>query len=122
MIQDLPKLSQKCGRIDISLEARLIGQDLLIVMSGGRSHIGCICVKSGNEILLDFSLSGHKDYLAAREILDTVSSHCPGVTVVCGGIHFDGISKTEIEMVLKTCRRLAQKLVIALADHILSAS
>ncbi len=89
-----------------------IGDDLCITVSGGdKPHIGSTAIAVPRQSLLGngrlsctssvINQSGHKDEAVIRKIAEEACCKY-GCTVVCtGGIHIDGITKTQIDELLQ---------------------
>lgn len=87
----------------LTLDEIDVGRDKLIIIKGGDAHIGAVSTayfeqKKPLTIKVDtMSVPGHKEHL----LTDTIARQCAeqlGQTVtVVMGIHFDNLSKSEIE-------------------------
>ena len=109
-------------RIKINMKAITIGEDLIVIISGGDSpHIGCVTLSTPRPSLSDskvissttsvLNLVGHKDDEAARYVSNELSSKLNKNVVVTCGIHIDNITAEEIEITLKLIMELTETLV-----------
>lgn len=102
----------------ITLECKKIGDDLLVVLSGGeKAHVGS-CILAVPRPALDnekkisctssvMNLIGHKDEEVGREAAEAIAKKLNKKVVLICGIHYDNLSRQEI----KEIRKISQKLV-----------
>ena len=109
----------------VSAEVRLIGADLLVVITGGdRPHIGSAAVALPRASLRDrgvmsatssvYNIPGHKDQVIAQRILEVLSSGLNRTVVAVAGFHLEGISEKGIKKVMENAERLAEKIHVSL--------
>lgn len=126
MVMYMFRFAEEEGRINITLQATIMGKDLCVVITGGeRPHLGAVALG-----LVRFSLSdssknsasvsvltvpGHKEDELARSIAQKITSKLGINTVVSCGIHVDNITITEINMVSRLTDKLSDKLIKTLA-------
>ena len=112
----------------INAELKRVGRDLVCIITGGtHAHIGAISlaepavslhpvtgqkIEKGNEpIVRTLVGEGHKDALPAEICAKALCSHFD-VNVVCtAGIHVDGATQEEIDIMMKNVKRLIEKLL-----------
>lgn len=112
-----------CGEAPYTLEAevRLLGSDLLVILSGGtKPHIGSIAValprpSLANEEIVSstssvYNFVGHKDHVIAQRIAEELSSRLNRHVVAVAGFHIDEISEEGIARVIENCDGLAQEI------------
>lgn len=112
-----------CGEAPYTLEAevRLLGSDLLVILSGGtKPHIGSIAValprpSLANEKIVSstssvYNFVGHKDHVIAQRIAEKLSSRLDRHVVAVAGFHIDEISEEGIARVIENCDGLAQEI------------
>ncbi|WP_068785659.1 prenylated flavin chaperone LpdD [Paenibacillus phocaensis] len=84
---------------DIKLEAIPVGRDLLLLMTGGVSHIGAASTAyktgEGTEVLTS-AVPGHKEHTLSEEYARRASAALDRTVTVVMGIHYDDLSKEEI--------------------------
>lgn len=98
--KDVHEITGRAGRIELDMKIYNLSQDICILIWGGSSHVGAVVTAvPGKEepLLWAIDLPQHKDVIIARPVALKVCRvlKCK-VTVVCG-IHYDNITKTEIE-------------------------
>jgi len=109
----------------LSAEVKLIGSDLLVVITGGdKPHIGSVAVAMPRPSLQNrrvmsatssvYNVPGHKDQVIAQRISEVLSSKLNCTAVVMAGFHSDGISEKGIKKVIENAEKLAQKIHAAL--------
>ena len=112
-----------CGEAPYTLgaEVRLLGSDLLVILSGGtKPHIGSIAValprpSLANEKIVSstssvYNFVGHKDHVIAQRIAEKLSSRLDMHVVAVAGFHIDEISEEGIARVIENCDGLAQEI------------
>jgi hypothetical protein len=92
---------RKAGRIEILLEARKIGEDYLLTLTGGREHVGAVAIglfdeKSQRASSSVITLPGHREEQLALQGAIQVSKATKRTTVFVAGIHQDNISPEDI--------------------------
>ena len=97
------------GRIHIRLTAIPMGEDLMVSLSGGDAHIGCVTFSVPRPSLLDgesprattstFNRTGHKDSEVAEYVSNALCERLQKHVSVAAGIHMDRITPEEIEAV-----------------------
>ena len=104
---------------------RLIGADLLVVITGGdRPHIGSAAVALPRASLRDrgvmsatssvYNIPGHKDQVLAQRVSEVLASRLNRTVVSVAGFHKDGISERGIKKVMENAERLAEKICASL--------
>ncbi len=98
----------------ICIKAKIlhVGEDLLIIVSGGdKPHIGSALLVNKNEQKC-ISFESHKDYIALKLIYERIKkATCKNVCLV-GGIHIESITKNQIKQVLELCKELSYKIIL----------
>ncbi|MBO4369159.1 MAG: hypothetical protein J5803_03555 [Desulfovibrio sp.] len=92
--------TERKGRLFIRLLLLSQGHDIVCLLTGGMPHIGAVAVQFTGEEGKSIVKAGHREgdiSLSAARALSNAFD-CT-VTVLCG-IHFDAISKNEIDDVL----------------------
>ncbi len=93
------------GRYSVVLHDYMIGNDRLIVITGGEeAHIGSATLIEKSGDVQTLSKNGHKDYIVSEKmanlIYDTIGKE---LLVICG-IHIDNASKEEIDMLVENAQ------------------
>lgn len=117
------------GRLTIICQYMRVGRDLLVLLTGGESHLGACAfgegaaalraeeqtlVQPGNRSPAPVSVcefAGHRDSLPACEMAQTLADKLGVNVIVNAGIHFDGITADEIASALALCRKLGQMII-----------
>lgn len=116
------RLTAKHGRLAITLRVLHQGRDLQVMCSGGQAHIGAVALaspsslgaankKNQNDLL---TLPGHREDLLAAQMAHRMASELNCTVCVSAGIHFDSITKEEIERVLSLADSLTEKCIARL--------
>lgn len=95
---------RKCsGRICIEFYARKLGEDLLVAITGGESHIGASAFCIPGEDPTAIPRMGHREGELACSIARRVANWTGRPTLVAAGIHYESITKEEIGVALELC-------------------
>ena len=100
------------GKYDLSASVRLVGEDILIAIWGGKKpHIGAVAaaqprpsLENSNVISASASVIcflGHKDDSLAKKTAETLAAAFNTNVVVTVGIHWDGLSQADISVINK---------------------
>lgn len=92
-------LTAHSGRIKICLQAEWLGPDLLVRLSGGAGHIGAVALAAPGKDAEAISAPGHLESELARAIADLLQDRLNRGIAVVAGIHYDSITKSEIDAV-----------------------
>lgn len=103
-----------------------VGMDYNMIISGGaKAHIGSVSMATPVQNLetgLDsatvstFVYLGHKDDHIGHKVAYDMCKKLRANVVVCCGVHFDAISKEEIELVLTASESLIQEALMSLTE------
>lgn len=114
------ELSKEIYGRRISLRCLSIGDDYLVIISGGREHIGaaalgqCYDTDAGKANSSVLAAYGHKEDEPAMKTAGYLSKALKRNTAVIAGIHFDDLSAGEINEILAAVHELASLLVTKL--------
>lgn len=105
------RITRKVGGIDITLEAKRVGDDYLLTLTGGREHVGAVGVghfdeKSHRASSSVLTMPGHREEQLALQGARQVSRATQKTTVFVAGIHQDDISPEEIKDVVSTAETM----------------
>lgn len=105
------RITRKVGGIDITLEAKKVGDDYLLTLTGGREHVGAVGVghfdeKSRRASSSVLTMPGHREEQLALQGARQVSRATQKTTVFVAGIHQDDISPEEIKDVVSTAEMM----------------
>ena len=104
-------------RIRLTLRAIPIGRDFQILLEGGASHLGAVAVAgAGKSSVAEgvISVPGHREAAIARDMASRLAESLECTVCVCAGIHFDAISREEIDMVAHLAEKLADRFLASL--------
>jgi beta-phosphoglucomutase len=113
-IQTFSDLKNICGSTDISYRTEYTESGIQVLLTGGdRPHIGAVSVIGPDTELCSITFPGHKETVIsekwARTIYGQIKPEQP--VVVSVGIHYDGITKQEIDRVLEKTDELLARLL-----------
>lgn len=106
-------IDKKLGRINVKLQAIKVGQDLCIIITGGKEHIGAVTFSYDKEAST-VAFGTHKENFVTEAVGDILKDKYCGNFVICCGIHFDNITKEEIEWVKVLALKITEELCIRL--------
>lgn len=101
------------GRLTLKLNARWLGKDLLVVITGGAAHIGAVGAGTKSGGLASSSvvtMPGHRDDRIAKEAAERISKKYGCNCVVVAGVHYDNITPQEINDIMIMCNSLISEL------------
>jgi hypothetical protein len=109
------QLRTRHGRIDISLTAYPMGNDLCVILTGGDTpHLGAVSAASPDMQTKTVAFESHKEYHVTEMATSHLRESFDGNVAVCCGIHLDNIGKQEIADVME----LAEQLVLELCAQL----
>jgi hypothetical protein len=105
----------------VHAEVRLLGADVLVILSGGtKPHIGSIAAAHTRPSLTDekivsstssvYNFLGHKDHVIAQRVAEMLSSRLDRNVVAVAGFHIDKITQEGISRVVENCDELAKEI------------
>ena len=119
--------SEKRGGFEIYAQVSIMGDDLLVVLSGGNIHIGAIAMAQPRPSLNDpknisatssvFTYVGHKEDILIKSISEELSSQLNRKVVVLAGIHWDKLALSDIKIITGICGRLTKKIIKEVAKR-----
>lgn len=111
------------GDISISVFAEELGDDLCVMVTGGRAHIGAVALSVARPSLRGdggvgistsiLTMTGHKDDRVAKYVSEQLSKNLNRNVVSVCGIHYDNITPEGISRVTA----LAEEAAVKLARH-----
>ena len=87
------------GGLSIHYRLERLGGDLLLTVTGGAAHIGCVVLATHRQSLTgsaDSSVlnrSGHKDEFLLRALAERLSAVAGCAVAAVGGVHYDGLDQ-----------------------------
>src|SRR5512138_1823891 len=110
-------LKKAIGRVEVELDAIPVGNDLVVVISGGRGHIGAVGAGTrcgGLAVSSVLTVPGHRDDRIAKDAAERIAKKLGCNCAVIAGVHYDGITPQEIKDVLILSSALVDELEGAL--------
>lgn len=102
------------SRIQIFGKVSKIGDDLLIHIEGGKSHIGAVAMAeiiSGKCEVSVLTAKGHKETELSKFAAQQFAEATQRRTLAIVGIHQDNITKTEIAEIEKNVESLVEQFI-----------
>ncbi|KRK36781.1 prenylated flavin chaperone LpdD [Levilactobacillus parabrevis] len=123
----MPKFSVTQENYTIDADVTVIGEDLLIVVTGGSNpHIGDVTTLTRDTAMQTIKYPSHdgrfhKDNFVGERVAKVVQPVLPGSCTVTAGIHVNQITKAQIAASAPMGEELGRQIVAWLAQHPLAA-
>ncbi|HOE16429.1 MAG TPA: hypothetical protein PLX02_13115 [Syntrophorhabdaceae bacterium] len=124
---DFFDLSEKKASFEVSAHTMLVGSDILVVLTGGRAHIGAVALAQPRPSIKDsqkisstssvFTYVGHKEDVVAKAMSEGLSGALNKRVVVTAGIHWDELKKTDIELIVDICRKITKRIIVEVSKR-----
>ncbi len=124
---DFFDLSEKKASFEVSAHTMLVGSDILVVLTGGRAHIGAVALAQPRPSIKDsqkisstssvFTYVGHKEDVVAKTMSEGLSGALNKRVVVTAGIHWDELKKTDIELIVDICRKITKRIIVEVSKR-----
>lgn len=121
---DRLKFSIAQGLLEIAAYVDMAGEDVLVLLTGGRPHIGAVGIAQVRSSLRDpqetsstgsvFTLLGHKEDFIAKKMAEDLSKKLRRNVVVVAGMHWDDLREQDIHSVIRLCRKIEEEIAAAL--------
>lgn len=99
------------GKYKVWLKHEKIGDDQVFYLGGGeRSHIGSVVICEPGKKAHIIRLSGHYDDIVLKPIAETACKKYKNKIVALGGVHIDHATKQEIDLLVKNCMKLVERI------------
>ena len=108
MIKTVEKQAEVLGK---EIKAIIVFTDdgINVTVAGGdKSHIGAVAIIDENGNLTSTTFPNHKETIIAESWAKSLYEKHHKPIVVAAGIHYDGITKKDINNVLEVCNRLLE--------------
>mgnify|MGYP000918059651 CR=1 FL=1 len=99
------------NQIELNLRAVSMGNDLCIILTGGEAHLGAVTSGSGDIQLKTVSMGNHKEHYVTEKIGKILRGKFSESFVICCGIHFDNITKNEIQDIISLSGDMTEDLL-----------
>lgn len=111
------QIKRKVGKIEIELDAKKVGEDYLLTLTGGEAHVGAVAVGLFDENSQRASSSvitmpGHREEYLAMDGARQVSRATKRTSVFVVGIHQDNISPEEIKNIVSAAREMVESFIV----------
>ncbi|KAA9006554.1 hypothetical protein F4V43_06320 [Paenibacillus spiritus] len=97
--------SQRFNPDDITLVESAVGDDLLLLITGGVRHIGACSTAyladDGSVQVLTQGLPHHKEHTISESVAVRAARELQTTVTVVMGIHYDNLTRAEIEEVVQ---------------------
>lgn len=87
----------------------------IMIEGGDKGHIGAVAVAEKGKIIESISFPAHKEEVICRSWAEKISAVYPGPVVVEAGIHYDGITRGQIQEVMERLNEELEELTGRLA-------
>ncbi|WP_081949537.1 prenylated flavin chaperone LpdD [Paenibacillus durus] len=97
---------------DILLSETAVGQDILLLITGGVRHIGAASTAYAGENGVSATTSavpGHKEHTISESVAVKVAEALNRTVTVVMGIHYDDLSKEQIARVVEIVERKVEQ-------------
>ncbi len=116
MLHEHFMLKKASGPVELELEAKTVGDDVLVLITGGKAHIGAVAVGgfAKRSYVSVITVPGHKDDCIATDAASRIVNRlkCPCAVLV--GIHLIDPSKDQIKSIVQDALALVDKMIEAL--------
>jgi len=99
------------GKYKVFIEKIELGEDLIFVLGGGeQSHVGAVVICEPGKSSQSIKLEKHYDYVVLEPIAEAACKKYNKRIIVLGGIHIDNATENEIDIIVKNCEKLKEKI------------
>lgn len=113
------ELTRKLFDAEITAQVLQLGKELHVSVFGGtRPHIGAISVVPPTGRMETTQFPGHKDGVVSNQWARTLSDAGYRPCVVETGIHYDGLNRQEIDMVVSLTDEMLQAILNVLSESL----
>ncbi|MCK5294483.1 MAG: hypothetical protein KAJ49_07525 [Arcobacteraceae bacterium] len=99
------------NKYKITLKYMDIGDDLLVIITGGKEHIGSVSlIDNGSYSAL--SKIGHKDEIISKFATDAISTLIKKDILVVCGIHLDDATQNDIKILMQNAQNCVEKFLV----------
>ncbi len=108
-------LSPKGREFLIDAEIIKAGEDLIVIITGGKKHIGAISLsysdKTKDRLTATLPVSGHKEDFITPDIAAEITNATGKTTAVIAGMHWDSLEKQELSLIIDKLSELKLKII-----------
>lgn len=110
------QIKRKVGKVEIVLDAKKVGEDYLLTLTGGEEHVGAVAVglfdekgqRSSSSVI---TMPGHREEYLALDGARQVSRATRKTSVLVVGIHQDNISPEEIRDIVSAAGEMVESFI-----------
>jgi len=116
--------SEKDAPFEVTAYVERVGEDLLVLVSGGEAHIGAVGIAHARPSLRDpgetsstssvFTLPGHKEDAVAKQMAEGLSKKLRCSVVVVAGMHWERLAEKDLDTILMLCQKVEERVAGAL--------
>ncbi|WKY42850.1 hypothetical protein Q5O14_09175 [Eubacteriaceae bacterium ES2] len=104
------KFSVGSGDTALNYEVKKLGDDYLVMLTGGDIHIGCTAIGDDGRIV-SYTPLHHRDDTLAIPLAQKISQEHHCICTVVAGFHLDNISKEQIFEVVENSKKGIKQLL-----------
>jgi hypothetical protein len=105
------------GRLEVTVTVSQFGDDLCVTATGGAAHVGAVALgipgKTPDAAVSVLTAEGHKEDIPAKLLSQEIAAGTGRRTAVVCGIHYDDITREEIDCVMRLVRDAGERIVTA---------
>ena len=115
------------GKFPVNASLQRIGEDYLLSIWGGKAHIGAVAMAQPRPSLERasrvsatasvFCYLGHKEDDLVKRISEKMAAALNTKVVVTAGLHWDNISRSEIDQIVRNVDTLVERILGADRDE-----
>jgi len=99
------------GKYKVWLKREKIGDDQVFYLGGGeRPHIGGVVICEPGKKTYIIRLTEHYDDVVLKPIAEAACKKYKNKIVALGGVHIDQATKQDIDLLVKNCAKLVEKI------------
>ena len=101
------------GRYRVRLKSYEIGDDRLIIITGGeKEHIGSATLIEDKDDLQTMIKKGHKDHIVSEKMANIIYDTIEKDLLVICGIHIDDASTEEIDNLVRNAKECVEQFLL----------
>lgn len=112
-------LTSGAGKYEIKALVTFCGQDLAVIITGGKAHIGAAALavlepsltsSDKTAIASVLCVNGHRENELARKASLYLATECNASVLVSVGLHLDAAKASDIEQLVLNTKQLVEKI------------
>ena len=93
------------GRYRVKMKFDQIGNDRLVIITGGEEHIGSATLIEAKGNLQTIGKKGHKDHIVSEKMANIIYDRIEKDLLVICGIHIDDATQEEIGILVENAQK-----------------